>query len=118
MIQTTRCTLTALQSCDLDLIIKLYTDTEVRRFLGGVVNEQAIRLRFMQMLKSDTVTKRWVIRVKENNYSVGIISLGKHHNNIDTEISYQLLPEWWHKGYGTEAIQAVLTYALDIMGLP
>ena len=118
VIQTTRCKLSAVQSCDLNLVIKLYTDTEVRRFLGGVVDEEAIRFRFSQMLKPNADRRHWVIRVKENNYPIGIVSLGKHHNNIDTEISYQLLPESWHKGYGTEAAQAVVTYAIKVMGLP
>lgn len=49
---------------------------------------------------------------------MGIVSLRRHHNNIDTEISYQLLPEWWRRGYGTEAIQAIITYVLTVLGLP
>ena len=118
MIETTRCELTTLQSCDLDLVIKLYTNAEVRRFLGGVVNRDSIRLRFLKMLESNIETQYWVIRVKDNNFSIGIVSLGKHHNNIDTEISYQLIPEWWQKGYGTEATKAVVTYGLTVLDLP
>ena len=118
MIETTRCKLTTLQSCDRDLVIKLYTNVEVRRFLGGVIDKQSIRLRFLQMLEPGTETQHWVIRVKNNNSSIGIVSLGKHHNNIDTEISYQLMPEWWRKGYGTEATKAVVTYGLTVLNLP
>jgi [ribosomal protein S5]-alanine N-acetyltransferase len=72
------------------------------------------------MLKSDPETKHWVIRVKENIFldGIGIISLTRHHNNIDTEISYQLLPEWWNKGYGTEVVKAIVNYALTVCGLP
>ena len=119
MIQTTRCKLTTLLSTDWDLVVKIYTNAEVRRFLGGVVDSQTIRLRFQKMLKSNTEIQHWVIRVEENNFltGIGIVSLGLHHNNIDTEISYQLLPEWWHKGYGTEAAQAVVNYALTVLGL-
>ena len=51
MIETSRCELTTLQSCDINLVVKLYTNAEVRRFLGGVVNRQSIRLRFLQMLE-------------------------------------------------------------------
>ena len=120
MIQTTRCELSTLQSADWDLVVKLYTDAEVRRFLGGIVDLETIRLRFQRMLEFERQTQHWVIRVKKNNslVGIGIVSLGKHHNNIDTEISYQLLPEWWGKGYGTEAVQAVLTHALMVLGLP
>ncbi|MEM7590305.1 MAG: GNAT family N-acetyltransferase [Cyanobacteria bacterium P01_A01_bin.83] len=119
MIQTTRCKLTTLLSTDWDLVVKIYINAEVRRFLGGVVDSQTIRLRFQKMLKSNTERQHWVIRVEENSFitGIGIVSLGLHHNNIDTEISYQLLPEWWHKGYGTEAAQAVVNYALTVLGL-
>lgn len=117
MIKTIRCELTTLQRSDLSLVMKLYTNTEVRRFLGGVVDPQVIRLRFLQMLEGDLETQHWVIRLKENSL-LGIVSLGRHHNNIDTEISYQLLPEWWRRGYGTEAVQAIITYALTVLSLP
>ena len=120
MIQTTRCELSTLQSADWNLLVKLYTDAEVRRFLGGIVDLETIRLRFQRMLESDMETQHWVIRVKKNSsfVSIGIVSLGKHHNKIDTEISYQLLPEWWGRGYATEAVQAILTHALTVLGLP
>lgn len=117
MIQTTRCQLTPLQNTDLDLVVKLYTNTDVRRFLGGIVNQEEIRLRFLKMVASDAETKYWVVRLKDNSTSVGIVSLGTHHNNIDTEISYQLLPEWWGKGYATEVVEAVVTYGLEDLGL-
>ena len=120
MIETTRCELSTLQNNDWDLVVKLYTDAEVRRFLGGIVDLETVRLRFQKMLESDTETQHWVIRVKKNSSlaGIGIVSLGKHHNNIDIEVSYQLLPEWWGKGYGTEAVQAVVTHALTVLGLP
>ncbi|MEN9519644.1 MAG: hypothetical protein RLZZ381_2232 [Cyanobacteriota bacterium] len=118
-IETTRCELTNLQSTDWDLVVKLYTNAEVRRFLGGSVNEKTISLRFFKMLESDTETQYWVIQVKENSSAkIGIVSLTPHHDNINIEISYQLLPEWWCRGYGTEAVQAVVTHALTVLGLP
>jgi [ribosomal protein S5]-alanine N-acetyltransferase len=123
MIQTDRCELTNLQSNDWELVKKLYTNIQVRRFLGGVVDLHSVSLKFLKMLKSDTQSKYWIIRVKNNNFNsstdgIGIISLNKHHNNTDIEVSYQLLPEWWNKGYGTEVVEAVVDYALTVLGLP
>jgi ribosomal-protein-alanine N-acetyltransferase len=119
-IETTRCELTNLRSTDWDLAVKLYTNAEVRRFLGGSFNEKTIHLKFFRMLEFNTKTQHWVIQVKENSSltKIGIVSLTPHHDNIDIEISYQLLPEWWFKGYGTEAVQAVVTHALTVLGLP
>ena len=120
IIQTTRCKLTNLRKKDRELVTKLYTNIQVRRFLGGVVDSSNICTKFLDMLETDAESKYWVIRVKENNYSngIGIVSLGKHYDNINTEISYQLLPQWWNKGYGTEIVKAVVDYALIVLNLP
>lgn len=93
--------------------MKLYTNIKVRYFLGGIVDLQNIHSKFLTMLESDLNTKHWVVRVQNRSCdAIGIVSLGKHHNNIDTEISYQLLPEWWNKGYGSEVVKAIVDYAL------
>ena len=120
MIQTTRCKLTIVQNDDWQLVMNLYTNARVRYFLGGIVDLQNTRSKFLRMLESDLNTKHWVVRVKENKFcaGIGVVSLNKHHNNIDTEISYQLLPEWWNKGYGTEVVKTVVNRALTFYNLP
>lgn len=119
MIQTSRCELTTLKSNDWELMTSLYTNVKVRRYLGGVVNLPDIRLKFSEILEPDPNKKYWAIRVKENSVvnKIGIVSLSRHHNNIDTEISYQLLPEWWNRGYGSEVVKAVIDRALTTYGL-
>ncbi len=120
MIRTNRCQLNILNSADWNLVVELYTNPKVRQFLGGVVDLQTIRQKFLQILKSDTQTQHWVVRVRENSRfaRIGIVSLGKHHNNIDTEISYQFLPQWWNKGYAGESVKAIITYGLTVLKLP
>ena len=119
-IETTRCKLTIFENCDRALVMKLYTDAKVRHFLGGVVDEKTIRYKFWEMLKPNSEAHYWVIRAKDSSSlkEIGIVSLTQHHNNIDTEVSYQLLPEWWGKGYGTEVVGAIVSYALTVMNLP
>ena len=117
MIQTTRCELTALQPDDLEYVVRLYTDADVRRFLGGPVGEEEIRSEFPMLIEPDTATQHWAIRLKDDNAFVGIVSLGAHHDGTDTEVSYQLLPEWWGQGYAKETVQAVVNYALGNLGL-
>jgi hypothetical protein len=51
MIQTNRCELTNLQSNDWELVKKLYTNIQVRRFLGGVVDLHSVHLKFLNMLE-------------------------------------------------------------------
>ena len=109
--------LTALRPDDLESIIQLYTSVKVRRFLGGPVAEGAVRTQFLKSLETGTFTRQWVIRLRENCLFVGIISLGLHHNGVDMEVSYQLLPEWWGLGYASETVQAVITHCWDCLEL-
>ncbi len=118
MIQTIRCELTSLRSDDLECVVRLYTDVEVRRFLGGPASEEAIRSAFSVLIDPSTAVQHWAIRLRHNGAFVGVVSLGPHHDGVDTEISYQLLPEWWGRGYAKETVQAVVDYALDSLGLP
>lgn len=118
MFETVRCKLTPPKSVDLKCIIRLNTDPDVRRFLGGPVEEEAIQSAFSRYIESGNKNRFWVIRLKQNNAFIGIISLETHHNGIDTEVSYMLLPEWWGQGYAQETVQPVINYALSGIGLP
>lgn len=118
MIQTARCKLNALQSDDFDNVIKIRTSAEVRQFLGGPVKRNLIKSRFVKMLEPDVYTHQWVIRSKADNSFIGLITLNKHHDGKNTELSYELLPEWWGQGYATEAVGAILGHALQNLGLP
>jgi len=48
---------------------------------------------------------------------VGLVSLDSYHDGINTEISYQLLPEWWNKGLATEVITEVLLLSFNKLKL-
>ena len=118
MIQTARCQLTALRTGDLESVVRLYTDADVRRFLGGPADEAAVRLEFPLLVRFDAASPRWAIRLRADDTFVGIIYLGAHHDGTGTEVSYQLLPEWWGQGYAQETVRAVVNHALADLGLP
>ena len=115
MIQTARCVLRPLQPNDLELVVALYTSEEVRRFLGGPVSEEVARSSFSALLKSSEYY--WVVRTKDNS-AIGTVSLGTHHDGMDTEVSYQVLPQWWGRGYAAEVMEAILAYARLELKLP
>ena len=98
MIETNRCKLVELQETDYEDVKRLYSDIKVREFLGGTtVSEEVYRIKFGKMSKSKNNALYWVIRQRENCLFVGLISLDLHHDGVSTEVSYQLLPEWWEK---------------------
>ena len=55
----------------------------------------------------------WKVLLKPDDQFIGIAGL--LHQEIDnvaeTEISYRILPEYWNKGYATEAAKACKNYA-------
>ena len=117
MIETKRCKLLRLQETDFNDVSKLYIDQKVRRFLGGTVDEQTCKEKFQNILKSKDKLFYWIIRKKEDNKLIGLVSLSLHHDGINTEVSYQLLPKWWGYGYATEVIKEVITYAFKELNL-
>lgn len=117
MLKTDRCILTELQQQDYDDAKALYLDAEARRYLGGPVDEQMLMAKFTAKLSSNTGSY-WVIRHAHDGEFIGEVSLALHHDGTSTEVSYQLLPEWWGQGYATEVVKRVIQYAFEELGLP
>ena len=59
----------------------------------------------------------WVIREKQTDTFIGLVSLDPHQDGVYLEISYQLLPNWWGKGYATEVVQTIINYAFNELHL-
>ncbi len=117
MIETNRCTMIPFQKTDDDEVKQLYRNHDVRRYLGGIQTEDDLQSIFEEMLSMNG-ENNWVIRKKNTKEFVGLIFLGLHHDGNFHEVSYQLLPLWWGKGYGTEVVYAVLDYAFLTLNLP
>ena len=117
MIHTVRLNLSGVVEEDFESIRRLRTDAEVRQYLGGPVAEDKISSAFSAMLKSEAKVFRWAVREKTDGSFLGLVGLGRHHDGVDTEVSYELLPEWWGNGYATEAVRAVIDHALCELGL-
>ena len=117
-IETARCKLTTLQTDDQEHVVKLYTNKAVQQFLGGPLPQAEALSKFPQLIQASLEAQCWAIRLQADNTFIGLIYLGTHHNGLDTEISYQLLPAWWGQGYATETVQALIDYVLDTLGVP
>ena len=89
----------------------MYTNEEVRRYLGGTVDSDIIREQFQAILASPTTGTYLVARTRDTNDFIGLLSLNLHHNGTSTEVSYQLLPDWWGKGFAKECVEAVIDFA-------
>lgn len=60
---------------------------------------------------SNSENKYWSVCEKQTGDFIGMISVDLHHDDNDLELSYQFLPDWWGRGYATEAVQAIIHFA-------
>ena len=117
MMTTDRCLLVQLQETDFNDIEKLYINGEVRKYLGGIIDKKTFEVNFSEMLKGKKNTFNWVVREKNTNEFIGLISLHPSHDGTCTEVSYQLLPKWWGKGFAAEAVDSVIHFAFTELNL-
>ncbi len=117
LFETERCFMNTFQQSDYMDVKKLYVNQEVRKFLGGTRQENSIELVLNDMLNSGTDSMYWVVREKHTDDFIGLVSLDPHHDGDYLEISYQLLPNWWGKGYASEVVQLLIHYALNELNL-
>lgn len=60
---------------------------------------------------------RWAVVLKETNKVIGFCGFKCETRFEGTDIGYRFPPEYWGKGYATEANQACLDYAKEHMDL-
>jgi len=105
-IVTDRLRLRAFRNDDKPAIMRLLTDPEVRRYLGGPVGEAHV-----EAARSATVGERWgafCIAEVATDEVVGGCSFDRWRGVL--ELSYELLPEYWRQGLASEALHAALDW--------
>lgn len=117
MIHTNRCRISNIKDNDYEDVRKLYFNKKVREFLGGIVDKEKYDDNFKNMMDANDNSLYWVIRHIDTNEFVGLVSIDKHHDDLNTELSYQFIPEWWGKGYAEEVIKKVINYAFKNLKL-
>lgn len=118
MLETERCVLFDLKRADFIDIKNLYFNHDVRKYLGGIVDEAYLLKAAEVMLENEGESHFWVVRERISDSFMGLVSLTPHHDGEYTEVSYQFMPEWWGKGYGREAVQVVIKYGFMELNLP
>lgn len=116
MIDTIRCILKKFCVEDIETAIPLYTSYQVRKYLGGPVDEAEARKQLLDgALHPDGVY--FSAFEKETGDFLGLFSVTPHHNPADQEISYALLPAFWGRGLASEILSAVLDFCKHTLHL-
>lgn len=91
------------------LLFSLYTDPDVRKYLGGAMGIDAARERVIKMTDNPP-PNHWILQ-NECNENIGLFSLTPYYDGLSTEVSYQLLPKYTHNNYAFEALKFISNWA-------
>ncbi|MGE0812543.1 MAG: GNAT family N-acetyltransferase [Vicinamibacterales bacterium] len=118
---TARITLAPLGEADVWTVHALWTDPDVRRHLWDDVVITPERAR--EVLQAGTRDFRerhyglWGIHEGPADALAGFVGCRPWLTG-EPELVYGLRPAWWHRGFATEASQAVLAYVFETLGHP
>ena len=117
------CCLGDIQYPDRPELIELFTDPEVRAFLGGPLSEKAARERAEGLLEgpkngAGENSKVWAVRRTSDQAFIGLFWLEPYRDGQDHAVSYVLLPRHQGVGHASTALQHVLRHAFDDLKLP
>ena len=114
---TERCELRLFSETDESHVKRLYKSEEVRKYLGGTVDDETFKRGFNSMIHSQNSSSYWTVFLKESQEFIGIIFLDTYHDGGNTEVGYQFLPEFWGQGYAWEVVTSVINYGFSELNL-
>lgn len=124
MIQTPRLILAPLKKSDFKDIHYKNCFPEVAAFNTiGIPENLEVTKKFLEPLfqpqpKEHEQQLGWSIRLKEKKTFIGELGMRLSTPKYNKgEIHYSLIPEFWNKGYGTEAVTALLSYGFEALDL-
>ncbi len=104
---TQRLRLRAATELDKPVIAKLLQDPEVRKYLGGPASAEDL-----QAFHDTTEGERWgsfVIADGAIDLAMGVLNFSDHRG--EWELSCELLPRYWGRGFALEATKAAIEWA-------
>jgi ribosomal-protein-alanine N-acetyltransferase len=98
-------------------VFRLIGNETVRQHLGGVVTLRQRPAVIRSYLNVGPGEFTWTARIRKSASPVGLISVTKHKDGREFELSYQFHPNAWGRGYAFEAASATLRFVLEKRGL-
>lgn len=118
-IETERLRLTPCRLEDLNEIHALWTNDKVKYFLFDNRTISLEESRSFVEASLDNFAKHgygiWLVYERDNENSIGFAGLLKSDAEMP-RLLYGLHPDYWKRGYATEAAQAVVDYAFNTLG--
>ena len=119
-LETDRLRLKNISSEDVDFIFAQFSNDEVNRYLFDA--EPVIEVRGADEIIADYTQPeprgwhRWILVRKSDGAKLGTCGFHKWDKAIGhCDVGYDLYPDFWGKGYMSEAMQAILVFAKSEM---
>lgn len=123
MITTARLGFRPWTEVDLDLALGLWGDLQVTRYIDarGALSKEQVQVRLDQEIAAELEHgyQYWPIFALEDGRHIGCCGL-RPHGEVGPilELGVHIRSDEWSKGYATEAAQAVIDYAFDVLKIP
>ncbi len=114
---TSNCVIEPLQPEHYKAIHMLYSNEQVRTYLGGVPQDSYIEASFKGMLAAPFPNTYLYISLKTTGEFIGLVSIDEYHDKELYELSYQFLPQYWGKGLAFEVLTAVMEEGLNYLDI-
>ncbi|GAB4132346.1 MAG: GNAT family N-acetyltransferase [Bacteroidia bacterium] len=122
VLKTERLILRSIGAEDRTGVYRLYSDQRVMQYRGEKTltkNEECDELLFhWKKIFAQSAGIRWAIEWKQGNIFIGTAGIKKiEHVHHRGELGYELDPMWWNRGIMTEALSAIIKYAVNEINL-
>jgi RimJ/RimL family protein N-acetyltransferase len=111
-LQTSRLRLRPRTLDDLDAIVAMDSDPEVRRYIGGPLEPVAHRIEVQKNIEYGRPLPAWAIEWKDRPGFLGQCALNRSPRPGVTEMSWRLAKANWGQGLASEAAAVVLAHAM------
>ena len=123
ILRTARLALRPLSDNDLDAFAAMHADARFKHYLGTPLSrtESSRALASLRASYDDPGFGPWGVEVLDTPRLIGVVGLSRSHLEVPfapcVEIVWRLAPEYWGRGYATEAARAALDYGFRVLGL-
>jgi len=119
-LQSDRLTFRKLTNDDAPEIIQLRGNKETMKFiprpLVTTLEEALAHIKMINDKIDDNVDINWAVTEKGSDKCIGIMGFYRTQpEHYRTELGYMIMPEYWGKGYVTEAVKTLLDFAFNTL---
>ena len=122
LLNTKRMRLRELTEAVVDALYRIFSHPQVARYWGApaLANRDAAAALLAEIQENfrKRTSMKWGVAELETDQIIGTVTLfNLNFDNKRAEIGYGLDYNYWRKGYVTEALDALLSYAFDVLQL-